>query len=133
MRITTISVIMVLAVWLVGCAKQDAGTAPADQPPGGSTSKAAPAAPAAKVQTMCPVLGNPISKDVFVDYQGQRIYFCCADCIGKFKSSPETYLKKLADQGVTIEATPAAPSQGSGTKAPELGGSGTKNAGSGTK
>lgn len=133
MRITTISVIMVLSVWLVGCAKQDAGTAPAHQPADGSTSKAAPTATAAKAQTMCPVLGNPISKDVFVDYQGQRIYFCCADCIGKFKSSPDTYMKKLVDQGVTIEAAPAAAPQGSGTKAPELGGSGTKNAGSSTK
>ncbi|NCO69406.1 MAG: hypothetical protein GW878_02650, partial [Acidobacteria bacterium] len=32
---------------------------------------------AAKPQTTCPVTGNPIDKAVHIDFQGQRIYFCC--------------------------------------------------------
>ena len=44
-----------------------------------------------KPQTVCPVLGGKINKDVYTDYQGQRIYFCCPACIKSF----EKYLKKL--------------------------------------
>jgi RND family efflux transporter MFP subunit len=50
-------------------------------------------------QTTCPVMdGQPIKKDVYVDYQGQRIYFCCPDCPEKFKADPEKYLAKTEAQ-----------------------------------
>lgn len=62
-----------------------------------------------KAQTVCPVLGGPISKEVYTDYQGQRIYFCCSGCIAEFKKDPEKYLKKMQEQGVTPEKSPAAP------------------------
>ena len=35
---------------------------------------------APKVQTVCPVMGGVINKDLYVDYKGKRIYFCCPDC-----------------------------------------------------
>jgi YHS domain-containing protein len=57
-------------------------------------------------QTKCPVLGNKIDRNVFVDYQGKRIYFCCAGCIDKFNKDPEGYLKKMEAQGVTPAKTP---------------------------
>jgi YHS domain-containing protein len=34
------------------------------------------------IQTTCPVTGNELkSKDVYTDYEGRRVYFCCAGCI----------------------------------------------------
>ncbi len=36
----------------------------------------------AKPQTVCPVLGGNVNKQVYVDYKGNRIYFCCKGCDG---------------------------------------------------
>jgi YHS domain-containing protein len=60
-----------------------------------------------KPQTVCPVLAGNIDKNVYVDYQGKRIYFCCQGCDAEFKKDPEKYMKKLEEQGVTPEAAPA--------------------------
>ena len=60
----------------------------------------------AAAQSKCPVLGNKIDEKVFVDYQGKRIYFCCAGCIDEFKKDPEKYLKKMEAEGVTPVKTP---------------------------
>ncbi|MHC4461770.1 MAG: YHS domain-containing protein [Planctomycetota bacterium] len=46
-------------------------------------------------QTVCPVVGGAINKDVFAVYKGKKVYFCCAGCIGGFKANPEKYLNKL--------------------------------------
>ena len=60
----------------------------------------------AESQTKCPVLGNKIDGKVFADYQGKRIYFCCAACIDEFKKDPEKYLKKMEAEGVSPAKTP---------------------------
>jgi YHS domain-containing protein len=65
-----------------------------------------------KAQTVCPVLQGNIDKSVYVDYKGKRIYFCCKGCDAEFAKDPEKYLKKLEDQGVTPENSPAAPGPG---------------------
>jgi hypothetical protein len=62
-----------------------------------------------KPQTTCPVLAGNIDRNVFVDYKGYRIYFCCAGCDKEFQKDPEKYMKKLQDQGITPEKSPAAP------------------------
>jgi YHS domain-containing protein len=72
---------------------------------------AAPPAPPAAAQTKCPVLGGNIDKQVFADYQGQRIYFCCRGCDAEFKKNPEKYLQKLKEEGVTLESSPAGAAQ----------------------
>ena len=46
-------------------------------------------------QTICPVMGNPIDKNVFVEYKGKKVYFCCPDCKAKFNADPEKYVAKL--------------------------------------
>jgi len=46
-------------------------------------------------QNLCPVMGNPINKDIFVEYQGRKVYFCCPSCIEEFQKNPEKYLPKL--------------------------------------
>ena len=55
-------------------------------------------------QTKCPVMGMPINKDIHLDYQGQRIYFCTPDCPAEFKKDPEKYFAKIADQNVLLES-----------------------------
>jgi YHS domain-containing protein len=64
-------------------------------------------APQATTQTKCPVLAGDINKEVFADYKGKRIYFCCAGCDAQFKKDPEKYMKKLKEEGVTLEPAPA--------------------------
>jgi YHS domain-containing protein len=68
---------------------------------------APPAEPSVRAQTKCPVLGGNIDKQVFADYKGQRIYFCCRGCDAEFKKNPEKYLQKLKEAGVTPESSPA--------------------------
>lgn len=67
---------------------------------------AALAAGEAKPQTVCPVLAGNIDKKVYVDYQGKRIYFCCTGCDAEFKKDPEKYMKKIQEQGITLEKCP---------------------------
>lgn len=46
-------------------------------------------------QTTCPVMGGRIDRNIYTQYKGQRVYFCCAGCEERFLSSPETYVSKL--------------------------------------
>jgi len=62
-----------------------------------------------KVQTVCPVMGGPVDKSQFVDYEGKRIYVCCGGCIAKIKKNPAKYVKKLENQGITLDKAEAAP------------------------
>ena len=49
-------------------------------------------------QQFCPVMdGMPIDKDLYVDYEGQRVYFCCAGCVSAFEAEPEKYMEKLKE------------------------------------
>lgn len=55
-------------------------------------------------QITCPVKGGPIDKAIFTEYQGKKVYFCCQECLDKFKADPEKYLVMLpqfAIQGAT--------------------------------
>jgi len=64
-----------------------------------------------KPQTTCPVLAGDIDKSVYADYQGKRIYFCCKGCDAEFNKNPEKYMKKLQEEGVTLEPAPAGPAK----------------------
>jgi len=72
-----------------GCKKQKEATMPA-------TTKEATSQAAKQIeQTTCPVMGGPINKDIYYEYKGKKVYFCCSDCLAKFKAEPEKYLSKL--------------------------------------
>jgi YHS domain-containing protein len=64
-----------------------------------------------KPQTTCPVLAGNIDKNVYADHQGKRIYFCCLGCDAEFMKNPEKYMKKLQEEGVTLEPAPASPAK----------------------
>ena len=54
-----------------------------------------------KPQELCPVMGHKIDSKIYSDYQGRRIYFCCTDCVKKFKAEPAAYLKKSEIQSAS--------------------------------
>ena len=60
-------------------------------------------------QTVCPVMGGKIDKNLYVDADGKRIYVCCRGCIEKVKADPKKYITQLEEQGITLEKTPVQP------------------------
>jgi YHS domain-containing protein len=46
-------------------------------------------------QTTCPVMGGAIDKNLFTEYKGKKVYFCCPECKAKFEAEPEKYIAKL--------------------------------------
>jgi len=56
----------------------------------------------AHVQTMCPVMGGKINKELYVDHGGKRIYVCCKGCIAPIKKDPKKFIKKMEDEGVVL-------------------------------
>jgi YHS domain-containing protein len=82
-------------VFLGGCGKEPAAQTPVKETAAASQTDGAQAE-AAIVQTTCPVMeGNPIDKTLFVEYKGQKVYFCCKGCPEKFLADPEKYVAKL--------------------------------------
>jgi len=57
-------------------------------------------------QRVSPVSGKPIDKNVYLDYDGKRIYF--ADDAEKrtFIRNPDKYMQQMRESGVTLEPTP---------------------------
>jgi len=91
-RRTQIAIVVLVGLLLIGmavlpgCKKSE--PAPAPEPGEGT-------AVAATVQTTCPVMAGAINKDLFIEYKGKKVYFCCAGCVDTFKANPEKYLDKL--------------------------------------
>ncbi len=50
-----------------------------------------------KIQVACPVSKKPIDSKVFIEHEGQKVAFCCKDCVGKFQSDPSKYQAALAN------------------------------------
>jgi YHS domain-containing protein len=88
---------------VLGCSEE--GAKPAAGTPEKAPAKFA-AAPAAKPQTSCPVMGGTVDKSLYADHDGKRVYFCCAGCIETFKKDPAKYIKKLDDAGVALAKVP---------------------------
>jgi len=79
---TLASLLLIGVVVLAGCKKKSEPAAP------GATS-------VVTVQTTCPVMGGASNKNVFTEYKGKKVYFCCVACVEKFKANPEQYIAKL--------------------------------------
>lgn len=59
-----------------------------------------------KAQTLCPIMGGPIDKTAYVDYEGKRVYFCCNGCKSEFLKDPKKYIQKMESQGIVLEKVP---------------------------
>jgi hypothetical protein len=49
------------------------------------------------INKFCAVEGgdHTVDPDVYTIYKGQKIGFCCKDCVKDFESDPDTYMQKL--------------------------------------
>ncbi len=48
----------------------------------------------------CPVMiGYEVDPDIFTDYEGKRVYFCCLNCKVAFEKEPQKYLAHLPQFG----------------------------------
>jgi hypothetical protein len=83
---TLISLLMIGLVALTGCKKE-----PEPAPPPETEEEVS----AEIQQTACPVMAGAINKDIFTEYKGKKVYFCCTGCKEKFEKEPEKYLGKL--------------------------------------
>ncbi len=56
--------------------------------------------------TYCPVLPDiQANPEIFTDYKGKRVYFCCYNCKAAFGREPEKYLDQLPQFGGTLART----------------------------
>jgi YHS domain-containing protein len=84
-----LSLSLVVLIVVSGCKKAE----PEDS--SGTVPKVETVTAGAGEQTMCPVMSAPINKELFVEYKGKKVYFCCEGCKEKFLEEPEKYLAKL--------------------------------------
>lgn len=82
---------------------------------------AAENAPGEKVQTTCPVMGGKINKDIYTDYKGERVYFCCEGCMPEFQKDPAKYVQKLENEGVKLEKVSSTGTDASGEQSSACG------------
>jgi YHS domain-containing protein len=47
------------------------------------------------LQTTCPVSSKPIKADKFVEYKGEKVYFCCPGCPPAFEKDPAKFAAKV--------------------------------------
>ena len=52
-----------------------------------------------KPQTVCPIMGGKINKEVLVDVAGYRIYACCPPCLDKIEADPQKAVATLKAKG----------------------------------
>ena len=72
----------------------------------------ATAAAAEIINPICPVMQGKVNPDLFVEYKGKKVYFCCPGCIDEFNADPEKYIASLPQ--FATEAAAAVPTAADG-------------------
>lgn len=54
-------------------------------------------------QKVCPIRKEAIDPEVSIEYQGQKIYFCCPGCDKKFLEDAELYFGQMKERGEVAE------------------------------
>jgi len=55
-------------------------------------------------QLLCPIRKEKIDKESYVDFQGQRVYFCCQGCDKKFLKDANTHFTAMKARGEVTES-----------------------------
>jgi len=55
-------------------------------------------------QTLCPITNEKIDLKVYTDYGGKRVYFCCKNCIEKFRRDPAKAIEGMESKGIILDA-----------------------------
>ncbi len=66
-----------------------------------------PQPPAKLYQTRDAFSGKLVNREIYADYEGKRVYFCCRDSKTNFLKDPSIYLDKFKELGVTLQDVPA--------------------------
>lgn len=45
--------------------------------------------------TVCPVMGGEVDKNISYAHEGKRYYFCCSGCVETFQKHPEQYINAM--------------------------------------
>ena len=61
-----------------------------------------------KPQVTCPIMGEPVKKNIFVDVKGFRVYVCCEACKAAVEADPDAALARIKANGETVACTPRA-------------------------
>ena len=43
----------------------------------------------------CPMSGEPVTENDWIEYNGMIVHFCCADCVEGFLKDPDEKLAKM--------------------------------------
>jgi YHS domain-containing protein len=54
-------------------------------------------------QKVCPIMKGKIDPEVYTKYQGQKVYFCCPGCEGKFIKDSEKKFAEMKERGEVTE------------------------------
>lgn len=74
---------------------------------GGFAAAAAPGGAPNLSNTMCPVeRDEAVETEVWVDYEGQRVYLCCKRCRKKFIEDPSAYVANLPQFAAAVAVEP---------------------------
>jgi YHS domain-containing protein len=93
--------IMVTGLMIISCAEEEKSLQEAEETATEEVQSQAP-----KPQTTDAFSGNPINKNIYADYHGKRIYFCCANSKRQFENDPQRYIAKFRELGVRLEDAP---------------------------
>ena len=83
------AMVVAVNIFIDGCGRQESGEAEK------IVSEPAVTQAAGIVQKTCPIMGGAINKNIYVDYNGRRVYFCCKMCVATFKKDPQKYVTKV--------------------------------------
>ena len=65
-------------------------------------------------QKLCPVMGGEIDKSAYVDYEGKRVYFCCAGAREPSWRTLTSTSETWSPKGLSLERVPEAKTGDSG-------------------
>lgn len=97
----TIFCLLIAGVTQISCSSNDKG---AEKNAEAETSNPQP--PAKIYQMRDALSGKLVNRDIYADYEGKRVYFCCRNSRSEFQRDPEKYIIKFKELGVTLQDTP---------------------------
>jgi hypothetical protein len=66
-------------------------------------------------QKVCPVMNEPINPNLYVDFEGKRIYVSCTHSLAVVKENPKKFVRQLESEGITLEPVPREAKKGRGS------------------
>ena len=97
---TALFIAVICVLFVVGCSQSATGP-----------EQSATESTVTLANTACPIMGGPVDETVTVDWNGQTVGFCCADCIPAWNElSDEEKAEKLAADTIPQEGMSHDPS-----------------------